>query len=59
MIPGMYPAMVNTMFNQKCNPNPTWKKTPSGGKTMARMIRITSFGPSAVFVDALILFFYF
>jgi hypothetical protein len=32
MMPGMYPKMVNTMFNQKWSPKPTSMNIPTGGQ---------------------------
>ena len=40
--PGIYPSRVNRMLIQKCEPNPTLKKTPSGGMITERMTRSRS-----------------
>jgi hypothetical protein len=40
--PGMKPRRVNRMLIQKCFPNPTCRKTPTGGRKIARRIRIRS-----------------
>ena len=37
-MPGINPKMVNKTFIQKCFPKPTVKKTPKGGKMMAKII---------------------
>tara|TARA_R110002111_G_scaffold255157_1_gene321297 strand:+ start:94188 stop:94421 length:234 start_codon:yes stop_codon:yes gene_type:complete len=37
--PGMYPHKVKPIFSQKCMVMPTWRKTATGGKRMAMIIR--------------------
>lgn len=48
-IPGIYPNRVSTIFSQNAPPIPTWRKTPSGGKRMATIIRTKS-------IDGLLMF---
>lgn len=38
MIPGMYPRMVRMMLMRKSALHPRSRKTPTGGRKMARMI---------------------
>jgi hypothetical protein len=40
--PGKYPNKVKRIFNQKCTPKPTWRKTPTGGNKIEQIIRRTS-----------------
>jgi hypothetical protein len=41
-MPGIYPRSVKRMFSQKAPLNPTWRKTPSGGNSIAIKIRTRS-----------------
>lgn len=38
IMPGMYPRMVSRMLMSKSAPQPRSRKTPRGGRMMARMI---------------------
>ncbi len=38
MMPGMYPSIVRTMLMRKSALQPRSRKTPRGGRKMARMI---------------------
>lgn len=37
-MPGIYPRIVSKIFSQKAPVKPTSKKTPSGGRMIAKMI---------------------
>lgn len=37
-MPGIYPRIVNRMLIRRSAPHPRSRKTPRGGKIMARMI---------------------
>jgi hypothetical protein len=39
IIPGIYPNIVNKILIQKADPIPTVKKTPTGGRNIASIIR--------------------
>ena len=51
-MPGIYPRSVKRIFSQKAPLNPTWRKTPSGGKSIAIKIRIRSIFILLVFRSA-------
>jgi len=48
IIPGIYPRMVSNIFNQKSPVKPTSKKTPSGGRSIAKMIFKISIGVTLI-----------
>jgi len=49
MIPGIYPRHVSTTFNSKVQLHPTSKKTPNGGRIIAKIALMGSVQVRAIF----------